>query len=120
MKPSTIVGSPTTRSSHHSTSWAWYSITRKLFIAAQTCAAATLGARAASVAHPGHFLRADAAVERLEPPPPRARVVRHIDRVRVRRVEVELDGGETLGDHLAGAFGVVGRVGRVAGVAIGI
>ena len=67
-------------------------------------------------------LRADSAIERFEPLATGMGmgIVTDVDGVGVGRVEVEFDGGKAFADDLARFFGVVGRVGRFAGVAIGV
>jgi hypothetical protein len=66
------------------------------------------------------FLRADDAVVGLDPLATRIGVVGDVERVGIGVVEVELDGGEAIGDDFLGAAGIFLRLVRIALVAIGI
>lgn len=76
--------------------------------------------RADHIDHATHFLGSDGAVEWLEPLAARIGVVADIDGVGIARVEVELDGGEAFANDVASFLGVVGGIGRFAGVAVGV
>ena len=70
--------------------------------------------------HPRQLLRADHAVERLDPLAARMIVVGQVQRVGIGVVQIEFDRGKARRDHLLGASRVLGRLMRFAFVAIGV